>query len=223
MDTISDDYEHIDASVEYVLENILQTNATKTISFENLADQFNAFIENKCLCLDQSECSSNTCSHGNNYIRKEQNELILNENRISKDIIFECSRFCSCSDGCDNRLVQFGPRKKLKIVDCREKCLGVITLESIPEGAFICEYAGEVITRSEALRRQKFNDESNRMNFIICLNERPMNPNDGETICTFVDPSRIGNIGRYLNHSCDPNCEILSVRIDGSIPKLGKY
>jgi histone-lysine N-methyltransferase SETMAR len=32
-----------------------------------------------------------------------------------------------------------------------------------------------------------------------------------------------GNIGRYLNHSCDPNCEILSVRVDSIIPKIAIF
>ncbi|XP_033232843.1 histone-lysine N-methyltransferase SETMAR isoform X5 [Drosophila pseudoobscura] len=38
--------------------------------------------------------------------------------------------------------------------------------------------------------------------------------------CSHGDPSRRGNIGRYINHSCDPNCHITAVRIDCPIPKI---
>lgn len=219
MESISDDYDHLQSDLEYVVENVLQTTNTRTDSFERLADEFNSFIENKCSCSTLSKCKDDNCCHGNSYIRND--ELVLNSNRRSKDLIYECSAHCSCTQKCENRLVQFGLRKHLRIVPCDRKRLGLITLAAIAEGAFICEYAGEVLTKNEAVRRQRRNDESGEMNYIICLIERPTAADENAKICTFIDPSRLGNIGRYLNHSCDPNCEILSVRIDGPIPKLG--
>ncbi|XP_030564191.1 histone-lysine N-methyltransferase SETMAR isoform X3 [Drosophila novamexicana] len=39
--------------------------------------------------------------------------------------------------------------------------------------------------------------------------------------CTY--PAQRGNIGRYLNHSCQPNCEILPVRTNCPIPKVGIF
>jgi histone-lysine N-methyltransferase SETMAR len=35
-----------------------------------------------------------------------------------------------------------------------------------------------------------------------------------------VDPTMIGNIGRYINHSCQPNAVVVPVRIDNPVPKL---
>ncbi|XP_017855953.1 PREDICTED: probable histone-lysine N-methyltransferase set-23 isoform X3 [Drosophila arizonae] len=40
---------------------------------------------------------------------------------------------------------------------------------------------------------------------------------------TLSYPSKRGNIGRYLNHSCQPNCKILPVRTNCPIPKIGIF
>lgn len=229
---LCDDYEHIDDSIEYVVENVLQTTNTQSESCFDLHEKFNSYIDLKCECHSNDNCTDETCIHGGNYVVHEDEELhefelILNENRKSHDIIYECSEFCTCSPNCYNRLVQFGPRKYLKIENYSSlgKQYGLTTLKLIPRGAFICEYSGEILCKEETIERYRANDLNQKMNYIICLNERPMESKNGdgnEVIQTFIDPSRIGNIGRYLNHSCDPNCEIISVRVDGLIPKLGK-
>lgn len=232
----SDDYEHHD-EIEYVPENVLQSSDVESESFRNLHEQFNSFISHSCQCIsapahttDIHLCgeSAPLCKHERNYCRwtddKGQYELILNPQRPSKDLIYECSDQCACPANCGNRLVQFGPRKHLQIADLThlQKNFGLITLHRIPAGAFVCEYAGEILTRDEVSRRHANNDSENVDNYIICLNERSsMAGKEDMPMQTFIDPSRRGNIGRYLNHSCDPNCEILSVRIDGPIPKLG--
>ncbi|XP_031633284.1 probable histone-lysine N-methyltransferase set-23 [Contarinia nasturtii] len=227
-----DDYEHIDDTIEYSVENILQSTNTNSVSFRTLYEQFNAFIAIKCDCDGQNRCAHSDCMHGDNYIvfenQQNQRELILNKHRRSHDVIYECSKFCLCNPNCHNRLVQFGPRQNLQIKDYSQfgKQYGLTTLQTIPQGAFICEYAGEILTKEEATMRTLLNDKNQKMNYIICLNEKPIGCQANgihETIQTFIDPSRFGNIGRYLNHSCDPNCEIISVRIDGLIPKLAIF
>lgn len=238
---LCDDYEHIASGIEYVIENVLQTTNRECSEYSTLKEKFNTFAVKTCKCSVKTErnsqCINDVCLHGGNYaihmdFQTGRQELILDENRKSRDIIYECSSFCSCSPHCYNRLVQFGPRKDLKIEDYTNlgKKYGLSTFKSIPKGAFICEYAGEILCLEEARYRHQINDANKQMNYIICLNERPIadadttseRTNSQRTIQTFIDPSRIGNIGRYLNHSCDPNCEIISIRIDGIIPKLCK-
>lgn len=225
-----DEYEHQSDSIEYVVENVLQITNTDSPSFETLRTEFNFSYENTCSCLSRTDGISSfemctKCSHGGNYVCIQTEdvgrmELVLNEHRKSRDLLYECCDLCRCPSTCQNRLVQFGPRKHLQITQFPRKKLGLITSKSIPSGAFICEYAGEVLTRNEALRRIEHIDAANEMNYLICLNERSMDATN--RIETFIDPSRFGNIGRYLNHSCEPNCEIISVRTNSSIPKLGE-
>lgn len=235
-----DNYEHISDDIEYVVENVLQTTNTDTASYHLLREKFNTFYDLCCTCTklttNDNECNNcdenSDCIHGGNYKStdnesNENIELVLNQNRKCSDLIYECSDRCACSNDCRNRLVQYGPRRHLLIFDFShvKKQFGLITTKSIPIGGFICEYAGELLTKNEAIKRQHLNDINNQMNYIICLNEQPIqnatDKNKSNRIETFIDPSLKGNIGRYLNHSCDPNCEILSIRLDGPIPKLG--
>lgn len=235
-----DDYEHVDNNVEYIIENVLMEKSNPTTkSFEDLSNLYNTFYDSCCNCSQTTGyCSdSNLCVHGGCYsliLDSNEKELILNKHRNVKDLLYECNSQCSCPmKVCTNRLVQFGPRKHLKIIKATNLTnqLGLSTEKCIPQGSFICEYAGEVVTESEALQRNIQNRNQSLKNYLICLNEYSTSQSTdsdqsnvtAQCIQTFIDAGRKSNIGRYLNHSCDPNCEILSVRIDCPIPKLGIF
>ncbi|XP_053950161.1 probable histone-lysine N-methyltransferase set-23 [Anastrepha ludens] len=222
---ICDDYEHIDPSLCYVLENVLSTqvDADHCEEYQKLKQSFNSILLNGCECIqDPHNCS--VCSHGGNYKWNAQfRELVLDSER-SKELIYECSSVCRCDPyKCLNRLVQKGPRRGLNIINSKlYGSKGLITTEDIPGGGYICEYAGEILTRTQAIRRQKTNEQSSLMNYILFLNEHNIAKHTtvSNVLTTIIDPSKRGNIGRYLNHSCDPNCEMRSVRVDCPIPKI---
>lgn len=212
--TLIDDYEHLSDDIEYILENILQDDDGSE-QFQALRLEFNSSIVNTCEC---ENCGEN-CTHGSNYDDKD-GDLVLKRDRPCKDLIYECQASCRCAK-CSNKLVQYGPRGELKIQHFAGKGLGLVSTKFIPSGSFICEYAGEVLTKSEAMRRDQQNQLAGDMNYIFCLNE--IRSTDGAQTQTFIDPSRKGNIGRYINHSCDANCDIVSVRVDSIIPKIAIF
>jgi hypothetical protein len=79
----------------------------------------------------------------------------------------------------------------------------VFAIRPIRTGQRITEYVGEHISHEEADRR--YDDNNGRHHtFLFVL--------DDDTV---VDARRQGNDARYINHSCDPNCE--SVIEDGHI------
>lgn len=82
-------------------------------------------------------------------------------------------------------------------------------------GSFVCEYAGEVLTKTEALKRSS---QKHEMNYIIVVQEHHRD----KTI-TIVDPTFIGNVGRYANHSCEPNLVMHPVRIESLVPHLALF
>lgn len=73
--------------------------------------------------------------------------------------------------------------------------VGVYTTAPIRKGARVVEYAGERITAEEADRRY---DGASRT-YLYGLE-------DGKTV---IDGH---GLGAYLNHSCDPNCEVDEIK-----------
>ncbi|XP_041974000.1 histone-lysine N-methyltransferase SETMAR [Aricia agestis] len=175
-------------------------------------------VDTSCKCLQQSGGVQNYILDGKGNIGAYKLNTIFD---VNSGFIKECNDLCSCSEYCGNRLVQKGPIDCLMVQSCKNslKGLGLITCQAIHRGTFICEYAGELLTRDQAIFRNNLNQQSGKMNYIFCLQEHC----NGKTLQTFIDPSYIGNIGRYINHSCEPNCKIIPVRVNSMIPKLAIF
>lgn len=209
---LQDDYDHISNEIYYTTENIITESVQDEQINEGCTCEKECNLETKCTCLERS---------GALLIQEDKDEDLWNsyfiQESISNKPIYECNKNCKCLGlFCGNRLVQFGPRKNLQIVNTGEKGFGLMTTTPIKKGRFICEYAGEVISESEAKQRYQYNKTLNKMNYIFCVNEY-----FGEiSYKMFIDPSIFGNIGRYINHSCEPNCLLYPIRINFLIPKL---
>ncbi|HSJ06067.1 MAG TPA: SET domain-containing protein-lysine N-methyltransferase [Longimicrobiales bacterium] len=81
---------------------------------------------------------------------------------------------------------------------------GVFATRKIRAGDQLIEYRGERVDEDEADRRYPWNDDERHHTFLFRLD-------DGSVI----DAGRRGNAAKYINHSCDPNCEALEE--DGKI------
>ncbi|XP_023228159.1 histone-lysine N-methyltransferase SETMAR-like [Centruroides sculpturatus] len=143
------------------------------------------------------------------------NGLLIERQEEYDRFIVECNSSCSCTDQCPNRVVQWGIQFNFCIFDTSNKGFGVKTLHLIKKHKFVCEYAGEILTRNEAIGRFSLNSDDN--NYIIVVNEHIGSEKKIETI---VDPRYYGNVGRFLNHSCNPNLFMIPVRTNSVIPKL---
>ncbi|KAM7335293.1 hypothetical protein ACRRTK_005770 [Alexandromys fortis] len=173
-----------------------------------------------CACSD-TPCLPGTCSclrHENNYDDSLCLSNIGLEAKYAKPV-FECNVLCQCGERCRNRVVQHGLQFHLQVFQTDKKGWGLRALESIPKGRFVCEYAGEILGFSEVQRRIHL-QTAHDPNYIIAIREHIYN---GQVMETFVDPTYIGNIGRFLNHSCEPNLLMIPVRIDSMVPKLALF
>jgi SET domain-containing protein len=73
---------------------------------------------------------------------------------------------------------------------------GVYSTHSIPKNKRIIDYAGEKISNQESLKRER---RYIRHGHIWCFKL---------TNRTVIDAGVNGNIARYINHSCRPNCYV---------------
>ena len=100
--------------------------------------------------------------------------------------VLECNPTCKCSlYKCSNRVVQLGPLNGLRIAATPGKGSGLFAGAAISRGAFVCEYAGEVIGPSEAEARSRSSRSS--ANYILHVNE---SYSGGRRQQIIVDPVR---------------------------------
>lgn len=74
---------------------------------------------------------------------------------------------------------------------------GVFAKERIGRGAFVVEYAGEVITEVQRLERLMAARASGTIHFYIMELSKGL----------YIDAGERGSNARFINSSCDPNCE----------------
>ncbi|KAK5870527.1 hypothetical protein PBY51_003468 [Eleginops maclovinus] len=151
-----------------------------------------------CSCTE--DCSSSSCMCGQLSLRcwyDGEGRLPLDFCQREPPVLFECNHACSCWRSCRNRVVQNGLRVRLQLFRTQRMGWGVRAMQDIPQGTFVCEYVGEIITDAEADKRE--NDS-----FLFTLDNKV-----GDVHC--IDARLFGNIGRFINHLCEPN--LLAVRV----------
>jgi SET domain-containing protein len=92
-------------------------------------------------------------------------------------------------------------RRRLRRFSVRGSAIhgrGVFALQSIGKGARVIEYAGERISHRQADRRYPSGREWSPHTMLFTVDRK-----------TVIDGTRKGNSARWINHSCNPNCEAL--------------
>lgn len=165
-----------------------------------------------CSCSADSHCLNCCCAirFGLNY----DSFKCLNINQEAP--IFECNSECSCSiETCTNRVSQHDDQSEnVRIIKLPSKGFGVTVKNPLPlAGMYVGEYVGEVLLEDEAHQRIEVNKNFEH-NYLLLFNEHRSN----SVIKTFVDARYYANWTRFINHSCDPNLNVVPVRVDQSWP-----
>jgi SET domain len=114
---------------------------------------------------------------------------------------------CNVGSGCGNR--QLGQRKTAKCKPAPEpgRGWGLVALQKIKKNDLVVEYVGDVI--DEATKERRLNDWSkehpNDTNFYIMALQSSW----------YIDARFVANTARFVNHSCDPNCILLPINVNG--------
>lgn len=84
----------------------------------------------------------------------------------------------------------------IKVRNSRIHGKGVFAARFIPKGTRIAEYVGERLSHAEADARYADNPIEDNHTFLFIVDRR-----------TVIDATYGGNESRFINHSCDGNCE----------------
>ncbi|XP_019463712.1 PREDICTED: histone-lysine N-methyltransferase ASHH2-like isoform X2 [Lupinus angustifolius] len=127
---------------------------------------------------------------------------------LNRILNIECVQgTCPCGDRCSNQQFQKREYASLDWFKCGKKGYGLKALEDIAEGQFLIEYVGEVLNmHAYEARQREYALRGHRHFYFMTL--------DGSEV---IDASAKGNLGRFINHSCDPNCRTEKWMVNGEI------
>lgn len=95
----------------------------------------------------------------------------------------------------------------LKVTESKIHGYGVFTPVPIPQNTLIMKYMGEIIGKCMSDKRERLY-KKNKIDsvYMFAVSEDMI-----------IDATKTGNKARYINHSCDPNCETIYSMADRSI------
>mmetsp|Transcript_7422 Transcript_7422/g.11929 ORF Transcript_7422/g.11929 Transcript_7422/m.11929 type:complete len:361 (-) Transcript_7422:1699-2781(-) len=123
-----------------------------------------------------------------------------NSNCMNRLLEVECDDECPVGSACMNRRFQKKQWKQVKVdvASHPDMGLGLYAQENIRKGDFIYEYIGEVITQDESADRLENEYREEKHKYILTVGSGLM-----------IDSTRMGQLARFVNHSCEPNSEAI--------------
>ncbi|KAG0595625.1 hypothetical protein M758_UG182800 [Ceratodon purpureus] len=164
------------------------------------------------------------------YDNISQNEFFLREHVVQKEVdisVCECSpetecrlrclnallsyectpNNCPCGALCQNQKFQKCENARVRKKKTNDRGWGLYADQDIKVSDFVIEYCGEVVSDTVALSRLRAYEMAG-------LKESYMMFLDG-TEC--LDATRKGNLARFINHSCEPNCKTMKWHVLGEL------
>ncbi|KAF1926864.1 uncharacterized protein M421DRAFT_6768 [Didymella exigua CBS 183.55] len=136
------------------------------------------------------------CSEEWDVVTKRNNACGEDSDCINRATKMECVGDCSCGRKCQNQRFLRKQYADVTVMKTDKKGFGLRANKDLVSGDFIFEYIGEVIDERTFRRRMIQYDQEGIKHFYF------MSLTKGE----FVDATKKGNLGRFCNHSCNPNC-----------------
>ncbi|CAG9569536.1 unnamed protein product [Danaus chrysippus] len=126
---------------------------------------------------------------------------------LNRMLLTECGPTCRAGDRCNNRAFEKRLYPRLGPYRTPHRGWGLRTMQDIKAGQFVIEYVGELIDEEEFRRRMNRKHEVRDENFyFLTLDKERM-----------IDAGPKGNLARFMNHSCEPNCETQKWTVLGDV------
>lgn len=169
-----------------------------------------------CMCHSACLPSDANCS----CLQQNGGDLPYTSNGLlvsHKPLVYECGPSCQCTLSCRNRLTQKGVTLRFEVFRTKDRGWGLRSWDPIRAGAFICEYTGEVTDNFREdedgeneyiFQPRSTDDNASSWNYIPELLGEPSHPEPSDAIKPLqiiISAKNMGNVSRFMNHSCSPN------------------
>ena len=111
--------------------------------------------------------------------------------------LVECEKDCKGGMNCPNKRIQTGLWKKVETKDTQGSGNGLFAMEDVKKGDYIIEYVGRIV----------YEEQDNVYGMRI------------SDMDLWIDPTSTGCPAKYMNHSCEPNCNLEQWAVDG-LPRM---
>ncbi|XP_065185032.1 histone-lysine N-methyltransferase SETD2-like [Sycon ciliatum] len=136
------------------------------------------------------------------------------EDCINRLLMIECNpKSCPCGEFCSNQRFQKKQNAPVEVYHTHSaKGWGLRAQSDIADGVFVREYVGEVCSFVEFQRRtEEYHEQGRRHHYFMTLRSDQI-----------IDATLRGSVSRFMNHSCEPNCETQKWTVNGRL-KVGFF
>ncbi|XP_008069424.1 histone-lysine N-methyltransferase SETD2 [Carlito syrichta] len=138
---------------------------------------------------------------------RAQGEIACGEDCLNRLLMIECSSRCPNGDYCSNRRFQRKQHANVEVILTEKKGWGLRAAKDLPSNTFVLEYCGEVLDHKEFKARVKEYARNKNIHYYFMALK-----ND-----EIIDATQKGNCSRFMNHSCEPNCETQKWTVNGQL------
>nr|XP_032619440.1 histone-lysine N-methyltransferase NSD2-like [Chelonoidis abingdonii] len=136
----------------------------------------------------------------------DENPCGFDSECLNRMLMYECHpQVCPAGERCQNQCFTKRHYPETKIIKTDGKGWGLVAKRDIKKGEFVNEYVGELIDEEECRARIKYAHENDITHFYMLTIDKDR----------IIDAGPKGNYSRFMNHSCQPNCETLKWTVNG--------
>uniref|UniRef100_A0A3Q2Y4U6 SET domain containing 2, histone lysine methyltransferase n=1 Tax=Hippocampus comes TaxID=109280 RepID=A0A3Q2Y4U6_HIPCM len=140
-------------------------------------------------------------------IFKRSHICCLNRTAQHNDLFYHSSSRCLNGHYCSNRRFQMKQHADFEVILTEDKGWGLRAAKDLPSNTFVLEYCGEVLDHKEfKIRVKEYARNKNIHYYFMALKNNEI-----------IDATLKGNCSRFMNHSCEPNCETQKWTVNGQL------
>ncbi|XP_026798387.1 histone-lysine N-methyltransferase NSD3 isoform X2 [Pangasianodon hypophthalmus] len=132
---------------------------------------------------------------------------------VNRALQYECHpQVCAAAERCLNQSFNKRQYPKMEVIKTETRGWGLKTKQDLKKGDFVMEYVGELIDLEECRQRISHANKNHVTNFYMLTLTKDR----------VIDAGPKGNLSRFMNHSCSPNCETQKWTVNGDV-RIGLF